>query len=76
MTNRAYAGRARYNARQPGVPTACLREAGPLAAATTGRRYRPEAEWVWSDAPAIITPALFDKAQVQLPRHAELAQKM
>jgi site-specific DNA recombinase len=76
LTNRAYAGRARYNARQPGVPKACLQEAGPLEAATTGRRYRPEAEWVWSDAPAIITPALFDKAQVPLQRNAELAKQM
>ena len=76
LTNRAYAGRARYNARQPGVPKACLQETGPLAAATTGRRYRPEAEWVWSDAPALITPALFEKAQVQWQRNAELAKKM
>jgi hypothetical protein len=76
LTNHAYAGRAHDHARQPAVPKACLQEAGPLAAATTSRRYRPEAEWVWSDAPAMITPALFDKAQVPWQRHAELAKKM
>jgi site-specific DNA recombinase len=76
LTNRAYAGRARYNARQPVVPNTRPQEAGPLQLPTTGRRYRPETEWVWSDAPAIIAPELFEKAEVQLQRHALLAKKM
>jgi hypothetical protein len=40
----------------------------------TGRRYRAESEWVWSDAPAIISVELFDKAQRQ--RNAATARKM
>jgi site-specific DNA recombinase len=76
LTNRAYAGRARYNARQSVVSQSRPQEAERLDARTTGRRYRPETEWVWSDAPAIIAPELFDKAQVQLQRNAELAQKL
>jgi site-specific DNA recombinase len=76
LTNRAYAGRARYNYRQSGAPRSRPQAAGPLDAPTTGRRYRPEAEWVWSDAPAIIAPELFEKAAVQLRRNAILAKKM
>src|SRR5262249_25955198 len=42
----------------------------------TGRRYRAESEWVWSDAPAMISVELFDKAQRQLQRNAASARKM
>jgi Recombinase zinc beta ribbon domain len=42
----------------------------------TGRSYRPPQEWVWSDAPAIISPELFEKAHLQLQRNAEVARKM
>jgi site-specific DNA recombinase len=76
LTNRAYAGRARYNYRQPVVPRSRKLDEAQLHALKTGRRYRPETEWVWSDAPAVIAPELFEKAQVQLQRNAALAKKM
>jgi site-specific DNA recombinase len=76
LTNRAYAGRARDTYRQPVVPSTRPQEARPLPMPTTGRRYRPETEWVWSDAPALIAPELFAKAEVQLQRNAVLAKKM
>ena len=50
-------------------------EEAHLCSLKTGRSYRPATEWVWSDAPAIISPELFEKAQVQLQRNAELARK-
>lgn len=42
----------------------------------TGRSYHPPQDWVWSEAPAIITLELFEKAQRQLQRDAEVARKM
>jgi site-specific DNA recombinase len=42
----------------------------------TGRSYRPESEWVWSEAPALLAPEMFEKAQLQLARNAEAARKM
>jgi DNA repair exonuclease SbcCD ATPase subunit len=42
----------------------------------TGRSYRPASEWIESEAPAIISVELFEKAQVQLQRNAEVARKM
>jgi hypothetical protein len=42
----------------------------------TGRSYRSEHEWIWSEAPAIITVAMVDKAQQQLQRNAVAARKM
>jgi site-specific DNA recombinase len=76
LTNHIYAGRARYNYRQPGVSS--HREMGAVQPdmLKTGRRYRPESEWIWSDAPAIISRDVFEKAQMQLQRNAALAQKM
>jgi site-specific DNA recombinase len=76
LTNRVYAGQARYNHRQPVIPRYRKREGHQLRYLKTGRSYRSESEGVWSDAPAIITVALFDKAQLQLQRNAEAARKM
>ena len=76
LINRVYAGQARYNYRQPVLPTYRKTEETQLAYLKTGRSYRPPQEWVWSDAPAIITPALFEQAQLQLQRNAEAARKM
>jgi hypothetical protein len=38
--------------------------------------YRPASEWIESEAPAIIAVELFEKAQLQLQRNAEVARKM
>jgi hypothetical protein len=37
--------------------------------------YRPASEWIESEAPAIIAVELFEKAQLQLQRNAEVARK-
>jgi site-specific DNA recombinase len=76
LTNRVYAGQARYNYRQPVIPQYRKREEHQLRSLKTGRRYRSESEWVLSDAPALITVELFDKAPLQLQRNAEAARKM
>ena len=76
LTNRVYAGQARYNYRQPVLPKYRKVEETQLQYLKTGRSYRPPQEWVWSEAPAIITPELFEKAQLQLRRNAEVARKM
>jgi site-specific DNA recombinase len=65
LINRVYAGQARYNYRQPVLPKYRKVEEAQLQYLKTGRSYRPPQEWVWSDAPAIITPELFEKAQLQ-----------
>ena len=65
LTNRVYAGQARYNYRQPVIPQYRKKEEHRLQYLKTGRSYRAESEWVWSDAPAIISVELFDKAQQQ-----------
>src|SRR5499433_361293 len=76
LTNRVYAGQARYNYRQHVIPRYRKKEEHRLQYLKTGRRYRAESEWVWSDAPAIISVELFDKAQRQLRRNAATARKM
>src|SRR6516162_5112111 len=76
LTNRVYAGQARYNYRQHVIPQYRKTEEHHLQDLKTGRRYRAENEWVWSDAPAIISVELFDKAQRQLQRNAATARKM
>jgi site-specific DNA recombinase len=76
LTNRVYSGQARYNYRQHVIPRYRKTEAHHLQELKTGRRYRAEREWVWSDAPAIISVELFDKAQRQLQRNAATARKM
>jgi len=47
-----------------------------LHSLTTGRSYRPDTEWVWSEAPALLSQEVFEKAQLQSQRNAEVAQKM
>jgi site-specific DNA recombinase len=76
LTNRVYAGQARYNYRQPVLPRYCKTEEHQLQYLKTGRSYRAESEWVWSEAPAIISVELFEKAQLQLQRNAATARKM
>ena len=75
LTNRLYAGQARYNYRRPVIPKYRKTEEHHLRSLKTGRSYRAESEWIWSDAPAIISAELFDKAQWQLQRNAETARK-
>ena len=76
LTNRVYAGHARYNYRQLALPRYRKKDEATLCSLKTGRHYRPASEWVWSEAPALIMPDVYDKAQVQLQRNAEIAQKM
>jgi site-specific DNA recombinase len=75
LTNRLYAGQARYNYRRPVIPKYRKTGAHQLRSLKTGRSYRAESEWIWSDAPAIIPAELFAKAQWQLRRNAETARK-
>ena len=75
LSNRIYVGQARYNYRQSVMPHYRKTESAQGQAQKTGRRYRPESEWVWSEAPALISPELFDKAQVQLQRNADLSRR-
>jgi site-specific DNA recombinase len=76
LTNRVYAGQARYNYRQLVIPPYRKTAAHRLRSLKTGRSYRSENEWIWSQAPALITAELFDKAQRQLQRNAATARKM
>jgi site-specific DNA recombinase len=76
LTNRIYAGQARSNDRQPVVPSYRKTDAAPFPSLKTGRRYRPHTEWVWSDAPAIISREVVEKAQMPWQHHAALAHKM
>jgi site-specific DNA recombinase len=76
LANRVYTGQARYNHRQPVLPNYRKKEASQRSHLKTGRRYRPETDWVWSEAPAIVPLDVFDKAQLQLQRNAEQARRM
>jgi site-specific DNA recombinase len=76
LTNRVSAGQARDHSRQPATPRYRTRDVAQLPSLATGRRSRPPTEWVWSDAPAMISAELFDKAQVPWQRNAVLAHKM
>ena len=76
LTNRVYTGQARYNYRQPVLPKYRKADETQLHYLKTGRSYRPPEEWVWSEAPVIIAVELFEKAQLQLQRNAEVARKM
>jgi site-specific DNA recombinase len=76
LINRVYAGQARYNYRQPVLPKYRKVEDTHLQYLKTGRSYRPPQEWVWSEAPAILSLELFEKAQLQLQRNAEAARKL
>jgi site-specific DNA recombinase len=76
LTHRAYAGQARFNYRQQVIPRYRKQAESQLHDLKTGRSYRPESEWVWSEAPALLPPEMFEKAQRQLARNAEAARKM
>ena len=76
LTNRVYAGQARYTYRQLVVPRSRKPAEVHLPSLKTGRRSRPENAWVWSDAPAIISDELCAKARMPLQRNAAMAQKM
>ena len=73
LSNRIYIGEARYNYRQSVAPRYRTSHRAPARGDKTGRRYRAEAEWVWSEAPALISRELFDKAPRQLQRNAALS---
>jgi site-specific DNA recombinase len=75
VKNPVYMGKARFNYRQPVEPKYRKADPSKLKYLKTGRSYRPENEWIWNDAPALITPELFEKAQIQLQRNAETARK-
>ena len=64
LTNHVYAGQARDHYRQPVVPRYRKRDVAPRHLLKTGRSYRPAPEWVWSDAPAIISREVLEKAQM------------
>jgi site-specific DNA recombinase len=76
LTNYVYTGQARYNYRQAVVPQYRKTAEHQLRSLKTGRSYRPESAWMWSEAPAIITVELFDKAPQQLRRNVATARKM
>lgn len=76
LTNRVYTGQARYNYRQPVLPKYRKVDETQIRYLKTGRSYRSAQDWVWSAAPALIPPELFEKAQLQLQRNAETARKM
>src|SRR5215831_1513794 len=76
LTNRVYTGQARYNYRQSVVPQYRKTAEHQLRSLKTGRSYRTESAWIWSEAPAIIPIELFDKAQQQLRRNVATARKM
>ena len=75
LTTRVYAGQARYHYRQPVVPRDRQRETAQRHELHTGRSYRPETDWGWSAAPAMLSRELFAKAPVHWQRTAELARK-
>jgi hypothetical protein len=71
LTHHVYAGasipqQARYHYRQPVLPPYRKKEASQLPHLKTGRSDRPETDWVWSEAPAILSVEWFEKAQLQL----------
>jgi site-specific DNA recombinase len=76
LTNRVYAGQARYHSRQPVLPQYRKQEEHRRQYLKTGRSERAESAWVGSEAPALISVALFDKAPRQRPRPAASARKM
>ena len=76
LTNQVSAGHARDNYRQPSVPKYHKKDEAQRRSLTTGRRYRPDTEWVWSEAPALIAPEVFAKAPLPWRRNAEVARKM
>jgi site-specific DNA recombinase len=74
LPHRVYAGAARDRDRHPGVPRDRTRVTAQRPALKTGRSDRPEADRVWSDAPAMLAAELFADAQVPWPREAALAR--
>ena len=75
LTNRVYAGQARDDYRPLVIPQYRKTTAHRLRSLKTGRSDCAESAWMWSAAPALISAALFDKAQQQLQRHAATARK-
>jgi site-specific DNA recombinase len=73
LSNRISIGEARYHCRQSVAPRYRKSPRAPALGDKTGRRYRAESEWVWSEALAIISRELFDKAQRPLQRNAALS---
>jgi site-specific DNA recombinase len=73
LSHRIYIGDARYNYRQSMAPRYRKSHSTAVLAEKTGRRYRSESEWVWSEAPPLISRERFDKAQRPLQRNADLS---
>ncbi len=79
-------GTARHGHRAPGrmlnrhdqaaLPKYRKADETQLHSLNTGRSYRPATDWVWSEAPALISAEWFEKAQLQLQRNAEVARKL
>jgi site-specific DNA recombinase len=64
LTNPVYTGRAFFNRREVIASPRTGRRG-------TGRRLRPESEWVPVAVPAIVTPELFEQARQQLERNRQ-----
>jgi site-specific DNA recombinase len=65
LTNPIYAGQAYFNRRQR-VPSPLTGRKG------TGRRFRPENEWITVSVPPILPVGFFEQAQAQLTRNRPL----
>jgi site-specific DNA recombinase len=76
LTKRVYTGQARYNYRQHVIPRYRKTEEHHLQDLQPGRRERAASAWVWSDAPAMISVELCDKAPRQWQRNAATARTM
>lgn len=65
LTNPVYTGRAYFNRRQR-IPSLLTGRKG------TGRRFRPESEWIVIAVPAILPEGLFERAQAQLTKNRSM----
>jgi len=76
LTTRVSAGQARDTDRQPVIPPYRQTAAPQRRDLKTGRSDRAESEWMWSEAPAILTVERCDTAPRPLQRTAAAARKM
>ena len=75
LRNRTYIGEAHYGASYAVVPERPLKTEGYRRIKKTSRRMRPEDEWIKISTPALIEPALFDRALRQLQENSKLARR-
>lgn len=71
LKNPVYMGQAYFN-KTRGVPAKRPRKRGIQS---QSRTFRPQSEWIEMEAPAIISPQLFEKAQAQLQRNQQKASR-